>query len=41
MKLKDKQKRENYINKRQKVFKPFDRSWIEIGVNVHLHSSRI
>ncbi len=33
MKLKEKQKRQqqNYINKRQKVFKPFDRSWIEIG----------
>jgi hypothetical protein len=38
MKLKDKQKRqqENYISKGQKVFKPFDRSWIEIGA---LHSN--
>ncbi len=38
MKLKEKQKRQrqNYINKRQKVFKPFDRSWIEIGA---LHSN--
>jgi len=38
MKLKEKRKRqkENYISKRQKVFKPFDRSWIEIGA---LHSN--
>jgi hypothetical protein len=37
MKLKEKRKhqQENYISKRQKVFKPFDRSWIEIGA---LHS---
>jgi hypothetical protein len=33
MKLKEKgrRQRQNYINKWQKVFKPFDRSWIEIG----------
>jgi len=31
MKLKWKQKRKNYMSKQQKVFKPFDRSWIEIG----------
>jgi hypothetical protein len=38
MKSKEKRKRqrENYISKRQKVFKPFDRSWIEIGA---LHSN--
>ncbi len=38
MKLKEKWKCQwqNYINKRQKVFKPFDRSWIEIGA---LHSN--
>jgi len=36
MKLKEKRKRENYISERQKVFKPFDRSWIEIGA---LHSN--
>ncbi len=49
MKLKEKwiRQRQNYISKRQKVFKPFDMSWIEIGSlhsnwnNVHLHSSRI
>jgi len=38
MKLKEKQKRQrkNYINKQQKLFKLFDRSWIEIGA---LHSN--
>jgi len=38
MKLKEKQRRQrqNYIIKWQKVFKPFDRSWIEIGA---LHSN--
>jgi len=36
MKLKDEQKRENYINNWQKVWKPFDRSWIEIKA---LHSN--
>jgi len=38
MKLKEKRKcqRENYINKQEKVFKPFDKSRIEIGT---LHSN--
>jgi hypothetical protein len=38
MKLKDKRRceQENYISKQQQVFKPFDRSWIEIGT---LHSN--
>ncbi len=38
MKLKEKWRLqwENFINKQQKVFKPFDRSWIEIGT---LHSN--
>jgi hypothetical protein len=38
MKLKKKRKhqRKNYISKQQKVFKPFDSSWIEIGT---LHSN--
>jgi hypothetical protein len=38
MKLKKKQKhqRKNYISKQKEVFKPFDRSWIEIGA---LHSN--
>jgi hypothetical protein len=38
MKLKEKRKcqQENYIIKQQKVFNPFDRSWIEVGT---LHSN--
>ncbi len=38
MKLKEKRKcqQQNYVSKQQKVFKPFDRSWIEVGT---LHSN--
>jgi hypothetical protein len=38
MKLKEKRRhqQQNYISKRQKVFKPFDKLWIEVGT---LHSN--